>query len=113
MVRSKKKSKNSKKTGRPIKVDYGSGNVFRDIGFSDQEAQNLQLRSTLMIAIKQEILQQGWSQSKAADELGVVQPRISDLLNGRISRFSIDLLVSYLNRLGKTITLKITESKAA
>ena len=105
-------TKQSRKTGKPptkVKIEYGSGNVFKDIGFSDEESANLLLRSTLIVAIKQAIEQHKWTQAQAAKALRVPQPRISELMNGRISRFTIDKLVKHLAALGKQVSVTITD----
>jgi predicted XRE-type DNA-binding protein len=113
MPRLTKNSKKSDKSKRPIKVEYGSGNVFRDIGFSEEESANLLLRSTLIIAIKETIEAHEWTQAEAAQALGVPQPRISELMSGRISRFTIDKLVKYLAVLGKRLSVTIIDSNVA
>ena len=64
----------------PLKITKGSGNVFRDLGFSEGEAQNLLLRTDLMIKIEQLIKKSGLIQSEAAKVLGITQPRVNDLL---------------------------------
>lgn len=113
MPRLTKNSRKSGKSGRPIKVEYGSGNVFRDIGFSEEESANLLLRSTLIIAIRQTIEEHEWTQAEAARAIGVPQPRISELMSGRISRFTIDKLVKHLAALGKRVTVTIIDSDVA
>ena len=64
----------------PLKITKGSGNLFRDLGFPEGEAQNLLLRTDLMIKIEQLIKKSGLIQSEAAKLLGITQPRINDLL---------------------------------
>ena len=82
-----------------------SGNVFRDLGFESTEAENLRLRSELMIRIEKLIESERLTQKDAAKLLGVTQPRISDLVRGRIDRFSIDSLVQMLGRAGLEVRL--------
>ena len=65
-----------------IKVRRGSGNVCNDLGFADQEATNLHLRSDLMIQLRKRLSAEGATQAQAAKLLGVSQPRVSDLLRG-------------------------------
>jgi predicted XRE-type DNA-binding protein len=77
-----------------------SGNVFFDLGFDAEEAAHLEVRSSLMFTIRKLIQDQGLTQAKAAQLLGVTQPRISDLVRGRIDLFSIDSLVDMLARAG-------------
>jgi len=68
-------------------------NVFKDLGFTDREAQGLERRSALMLEIEKYIKRNNLTQSAAAKILDVSQPRASDLLNGRMSLFSLDELV--------------------
>ena len=77
-----------------------SGNVFRDLGFSPDEAGHLTVRSELMVRLQKVIAARGLKQAEAAELLGVTQPRISDLMRGRIDLFSIDTLIDMLARLG-------------
>lgn len=58
------------------------------------EAENMKLRSALMIALKDHIRRQGWTQAEAARRLGVTQPRVSDLMRGKINLFGLDTLVN-------------------
>lgn len=96
-----------------VKMYKSSGNVFKDIGFDDEESCNLLVRSRLMIEIERIIKASGWTQIEAAEVLGVVQPRISELLSGRIDRFSVDMLLKFLSRLGKKVTFKIVDNNVA
>jgi len=70
-------------------------------------AENMKLRSSLMIALKEHITQEGLSQSQAAKKFGVTQPRISDLIRGRIDLFAIDTLVNMLATAGMHVELHI------
>lgn len=84
-----------------------SQNVFRDLGFGPEEAENLRIRAALMVELAEHIRRAGLTQEQAADTLGVTQPRISDLMRGKISVFSIDTLIAILARAGvKTIERK-------
>lgn len=87
------------------KIRRGSGNVFRDLGASEAEAENLRVRSALMRQIERLIRDEGWSQREAARVLGVTQPRISDLARGKIDRFSVDSLIEILGRCGLAVTV--------
>lgn len=95
-----------------MKAEKGSKNVFKDLGFSDSESANLEARSALMILLEKEIRKLNLSQTEIAKRLGVKPPRISELLNGKIDKFSLDLLVVYLDRLGKTVEFNITKKAA-
>lgn len=95
-----------------MRMQKGSGNVFKDIGFSDKEAANLEARSNLMSVLKREIEKLNLTQARVAKMLGVKPPRISELMNGRIDKFSLDLLLLYLSRLGKSVKFHVTKKAA-
>lgn len=82
-----------------------SGNVFRDLGFSSEEAEHLEIRAALMIQIEKAINARGLKQAEAAKIMRVSQPRVSDLLRGRIDLFSTDTLIDMLARLGVGVRL--------
>lgn len=90
-----------------MRMTRGTGNVFRDLGFSREEAENLRQRSELMIALTDLIERRRWTQALAAKALGVTQPRISDLKRGKLARFSLDMLVQMLNRAGAEVTISV------
>jgi predicted XRE-type DNA-binding protein len=87
------------------KLRRSSGNVFRDLGFPAPEAENLRLRSELMARVRRRIAKEGLTQAAAARVFGVSQPRVSDLVRGRIELFSIDTLVNMLAKAGVRVTL--------
>lgn len=89
-------------------ITPSSGNVFRDLGFDDEEAAHLEVRSTLMFTIRKLIQDRGLTQTKAAALLGVTQPRISDLVRGRIDLFSIDALVDMLACAGIKVDVTVS-----
>jgi predicted XRE-type DNA-binding protein len=93
--------------GQRVKIQRSSGNVFKDLGFSDAEAESLQIRCDLMIEIEKIINANGWTQAQAAGVLKIAQPRISELMHAKIERFSVDTLLQYLNILGKKVTFNI------
>ena len=84
-----------------------SGNVFLDIGFPPGEAEHLLVRSRLMMAIEQLIKERGLTQTRAARLFGVTQPRVSDLVRGRIELFSIDALVEMLGRADIGLSIRL------
>ena len=79
-------------------IEYS--NIFDAITEDKAKASELQTRSNLMIAIRDIIYTNKWSQGDAAEQLGLTQPRVSDLVNGRIEKFSIDKLMTCLYRVG-------------
>lgn len=89
------------------KIRRSSGNVFRDLGFGAAESENLRLRSDLMIEVSKLIKARRLTQAKAASLFGVSQPRVSDLVRGRIERFSVDTLVAMLGHAGVRVELVI------
>ena len=93
-----------------LKIERGSGNVFRDIGFSPEEAQNLHLRSELMTRVEQFVKRSGVTQTAAARALGITQPRLNDLLRGKIDKFSLDALVNMLGHAGMRVELRVKKA---
>ncbi|MGB8681441.1 MAG: XRE family transcriptional regulator [Candidatus Binatus sp.] len=94
-----------------MKIQRSSGNVFRDLGFEAKEAESLRLRAELMVEVRRLIEGRKLTQRSAASLLGVTQPRISDLIRGRIDLFSIDSLVNMLARAGMRIQLRIASRR--
>ena len=88
-------------------VIRGCDNVFEDLGFTREEALNLKIRADLMLNIKRFIQSKEWTQKQAALFFGETQPRISDLINGDIERFSIDKLVRMLARAGMDVRFEV------
>ena len=94
-----------------LKVTRSSGNVFRDLGFPAEEAEHLKIRSELMIQLQKLIATRGLKQAEAAKILCVTQPRVSDLLRGRIDLFSTDALIDMLARFGIRVELVLKRSR--
>ena len=94
-----------------LKVERSSGNVFGDLGFDAEEAENLRLRASLMVEIRRLMETRKLTQTAAAKLLGVTQPRISDLVRGKIDLFSIDTLVNMLSRAGKRVELRLAPDR--
>lgn len=90
-----------------IKVQRGSGNVFADLGFAPEEAANLQVRSDLMVQLRKRLRTLEVTQRQAARILGISQPRVSDLMRGRIDRFSVDMLIKLLGKAGAQVHLTV------
>ncbi len=93
-----------------IKITEGSDNVFRDVGFGEVEAENLKLRADLMIRIEKHVKQSGMTQADAARELGVTQPRLNQLLKGKIQLFSLDALVNMLAQAGMRVNMTVKKA---
>ena len=88
-----------------IKQQIKTKSVWDAISDTPQEAANLRLRAELMSEITQIIKKHHWTQSIAAKKCGLTQPRMNDLLTGKIDKFSIDALVNISEQLGGHITM--------
>jgi len=74
------------------------------------EAANMKLRADLMLHISQLIQEIGWTQKQAAEHCGLTQPRINDLLTGKINKFSLDALVNIHAQLGQNVALQFSHA---
>jgi len=95
------------------KIRRGSQIVFRDLGFGPEEAENLRIRAELMVALSRLIENRGQTQAAAAKLLGVSQPRVSDLVRGKIDRFSIDTLIEMLGAAGVEVRVTTKRRRVA
>lgn len=89
------------------RIATSSGNVFADLGFPPEEVAVLTLRAELMVMLRKLIATRGWTQARAAEELGVTQSRVSDLVRGKHEKFSLDMLVTLATRAGRTVKLRL------
>lgn len=96
-----------------MKITPPDGNIFSDLGFDGEEAENLLIRSHLMTEIERHVARSGLTQAQAAKLFGVTQPRISDLRRGKIHLFSVDTLIAMLSRAGMKVDVKVRKKKAA
>ncbi|MGA2022396.1 MAG: XRE family transcriptional regulator [Candidatus Sulfotelmatobacter sp.] len=87
-----------------------SQKLFEDLGFSPQEAAALKLKADLNTRIVKAAA--GYTQQELRDMLGTSQPRVSDLLRGKMSKFSLDTLVVYAELLGLRTEIKTTKRQA-
>ena len=90
----------------------GSENVFVDCGFPPAEAENLRIRAKMMMALTRYIEERKITQSRAAKVMGVSQPRISDLVRGKIGLFTIDTLVNMVTAAGLRVDVDITAASS-
>ena len=81
--------------------------VWDAIEDTRSQARNMRLRSSLMMALKDHIVREGLSQAQAAKALGVTQPRISDLMRGKIALFGLDSLVTMATTAGMEVEMRI------
>ncbi|APO97881.1 helix-turn-helix domain-containing protein [Xanthomonas euvesicatoria pv. euvesicatoria] len=84
--------------------------VWDAIEDTPPQAENMKLRSALMMALKDHIAREGLSQSQAAKVFGVTQPRVSDLMRGKIDLFSLDTLVNMLAAADLHIEMRVLEA---
>lgn len=82
-------------------------NVFDAISGSAQQSANLTARAQVMRALQALVKDAGWTQAKAAERLGVSQPRMNDLLHGRLSKFSLDALVNLVSAAGRRVHVEL------
>ena len=85
-------------------------NVWDAIEDTPEAAENMRLRSELMMALKNHLTHSGMSQAEAAKLFGVTQPRVSDLMRGKINLFSLDALVNMAAAAGLHIEMRVLEA---
>ena len=90
-----------------LKITKSSGNVYIELGFPPEEAAILAMRSELMCRLEILIRDKQWTQSEAAQVLGISQSRVSDLIRGKFEKFSLDMLITLATRAGKKVELKM------
>ncbi len=90
------------------KMTPSSGNVFKDLGLKD--ADNLRLRSQLMIEIRRYVEENGLTQKEAAKNMGTTQPRLNDVVKGRIEKCTIDRLVNMLAAVGRHVSVRVNKA---
>jgi len=91
-------------------VTKSSGNVFRDLGFSEDKSAELILKSSLLQALQETIKGRGWKQIEAAAQLGIDQGKVSKLMGGQMAGFSIERLVHFLSLLGQDVEVIVQEA---
>jgi predicted XRE-type DNA-binding protein len=94
-----------------MRATKGSENVFVDCGFPPAEAENLRIRAKMMMALTGYIQERKITQIRAARIMGVSQPRISDLVRGKIGLFTIDTLVNMVSAAGLRVDVDITAGR--
>lgn len=88
-------------------VTRGSTNIFEDLGFPKGEAADLKVKAELGLQIHHRIKELGLTQVKAADQLGISQPDVSKLLNGKFTGFTVERLMALLNALEVDIDIVV------
>lgn len=94
----------------PTRGKKTGADVFADLGFAPSEAENLKIRSAMMRRLVALIRKRKLTQTEAARLLGVTQPRVSDLMRGKIHQFSIDNLVSLLAAAGLKVDFRVRKA---
>jgi len=85
--------------------EQGSGSVFADLGFAPDQAEELEAKSVLILAIKAVMATQALTQSQAARVCGTDQPTLSKVLHGRMDSVTIDRLAHWLTALGQDVEI--------
>lgn len=93
-----------------VTVTKGSGNIFRDLAFSEEKSAELILKSNLLQAVQDTIKARGWKQVEAAAQLGIDQAKVSKLLAGQMAGFSIERLVHFLSLLGQDVVVTVRQA---
>lgn len=94
-----------KKKSEKTEFHVGSGNVFKDLGFENAEEVLAKVR--LAMQIHKAIKSQKLTQKEAAEILDIDQPRVSDIIRGNLSRYSLDKLMKFVRMLGNSIEIRI------
>lgn len=97
------------KSTKKIKITPSSGNVFADLALPD--AEDRLLKAQLALKIQQLIEQKGMTQAEVVPLLGLDQPKVSNLMRGRLAGFSVERLFGILNRLGHNVEVHISEEE--
>lgn len=93
----------------PLVATERFASVWDAIEDTPEEAENMKLRSMLMMALKSHIERAGLNQAQAAQMFGVTQPRVSDLMRGKINLFGLDALVNMAAAAGLRIEMQVRE----
>lgn len=96
-------------------VTPSDGNVFADLGFSADEAEKLKADANSLITAKRQLMstlatwisENGYKQSQAAELLGVTRPRVSDVVNHKTEKFTVDSLINMVNKTGYSVHISI------
>lgn len=91
------------RTGSGVKIEPGSGNVYKDLGFKDAEA--MLAKARIVAEITRIIRARRLTQTAAAETLGLSQPKVSALLNGHFQGYSQERLIMLLTRLGRDVEI--------
>jgi predicted XRE-type DNA-binding protein len=87
------------------RVEIGSGSVYADLGLKNWK--ELETKSNLVIEIKKAIKKKKITQTQAAEKIGILQPKLSELLNGHFRGYSVERLIYFLNELGQDVDIVV------
>ena len=93
-----------------VEITPSSGNVFADLGLPNPE--ELELKSQLVSQIRLFIEQKGWTQVQTAEVIGMPQSKVSLLLRGRLNGFSVERLLTILQRLGHDVAVPVVGAES-
>ena len=88
---------------KSIHIEHSSGNVFADLGLPNPEEHLV--KATIALAISRIIRERGLTQEQAGKILSLAQPKVSDLVRGRLDKFTIDRLLRYMRKLDFDVTI--------
>ncbi len=89
-----------------IRVEIGTGSVYEQLGFKDHK--EMETKSILVMEIIDAIKKKKLTQTNAAKILGISQPKLSELLNGRFRGYSVERLMHFLNALDRDVNITVT-----
>ena len=89
---------------KSIQIEHSSGNVFADLGLPNPEEHLV--KATIALAIARIIRERGLTQEQAGQILSLAQPKVSDLVRGRLDKFTIDRLLRYMRKLDFDVTIR-------
>jgi predicted XRE-type DNA-binding protein len=95
----------STKRVKRIAIESGSGNVFKDLGLPD--VANRLAKAELARVIRKVVAERTWTQRRAAEVLGIAPPDMSDLMRGKLARFSQERLERFLNALDMDVQIRV------
>ena len=99
-----------KRSDKEIEIEVGSGNVFKDFGYRNPEL--AQAKADLARQIHQTIKKRKLTQAQAAKLMGIDQPKVSDIVRGRLGKYSMDRLMRFLVALGKDVAIQVIDHTA-
>jgi predicted XRE-type DNA-binding protein len=104
-------AKRTSRAKRSVTVEASSGNVFEDLGLPNAEERLA--KAELARVIRHVIGEKGWTQRRAAAALGIAPPDVSDLMRGKLARFSQERLERFLNALDMDVRIHVQPKPAS